>query len=291
MKRELFFGFIASLAVVGCTTQSPVATVISEGLKFCEGSITYGASTLVTNFGADELNPLNSEGKGYVMQINGDKTEVFIPNDGSLSAPKGMAIQGDYLYIADVGKVVVYNLKERNKAPQTISMPDDNVYVNDIAISGQVAYISVTNTGKIFKLDITTPEALDVSMLSEYANVVGANGLFIEGNKMYVASYPANGTTTSDNVIYVINDITTPTVEKLITREGQYDGVATYEGKLYFTNWVNGEVGYVDLKTNEVKLVEIKDIVFKGAADITIKDGVLYIPDLPSSVVVAFPLK
>lgn len=56
-------------------------------------------------------------------------------------------------------------------------MPEGNLFVNDIVISGSSAYVSVTNTGKIFKLDLSTPDALNASMLSEYASVPGANGL------------------------------------------------------------------------------------------------------------------
>lgn len=295
MNKRIIFMLLASVAIAGCAKDkkapSKEATILSKGMKFCEGSVAYGSSVLVTNFGTSELNPLNTQGMGYVMQINGDSTETFIATDGHLSAPKGMAIANNHLYIADVGKIVVYNLKDKAASPQTIVMPEGNLFVNDIVISGSSAYVSVTNTGKIFKLDLSTPDALNANMLSEYASVPGANGLVLIGNQLYIASYPADGKTTSDNVIYTIADIASPVVEKFITRQGQYDGLAHYKNKLYFSSWINGEIGSVDLATKEVKLMEVKGVELSGPADITILNDVLYIPNLPSSEVAVIALQ
>lgn len=305
ITQRFFWVLAATLTALSCseaesTTAAPSAKamVISAGLKFCEGSVAYGNSLLVSNFGTTVLNPLNTEGKGYIVKVDGAKSEVFIAADGHLSGPKGMAISGDRLFIADVGKdagkdvgkVVVYNLKNKAEAPQSISLPEGNLYANDVVISGQMAYISVTNTGKIFKLDISKPEALSAAALSEYATVVGANGLLLDNKQMYIASYPADGVTTADNVIYIIRDLANPNPEKFITREGQYDGVAIHGDKLYFSSWVNGEIGYVDLMTKSVEIMPIEGAKLTGPADITILQNKLYIPNLPASEVVVVPL-
>lgn len=297
MTQRLFLVLAATLTALSCSETEPTvaaspvkATVISSGLKFCEGSVVYGNSLLVSNFGTTDLNPLNTEGKGYIVKVDGAKSEVFIAADGHLSGPKGMAISEDRLFIADVGKVVVYNLKNKAEAPQSITLPDGNLYANDVVISGSTAYISVTNTGKIFKLNLSKPEALSAADLSEYATVVGANGLLLDNKRMYIASYPADGVTTADNVIYIIGDLANPNPEKFITREGQYDGVAIAGNKLYFSSWVNGEIGYVDMTTKKVEIVLIEAAKLTGPADITILKDKLYIPNLPASEVVVIPL-
>lgn len=266
-----------------CKTHNSSPLVISKNIKYCEGSVVYKGRLLLSNFGTTELNPLNNEGKGYIMILDGDNTEIFISGNGNLNAPKGMAVSKNYLYIADVGKVVVYNLKEKYKTPQIIEMPKGNLFVNDIVVYGEKAYISVTDTDKIYSLDISNPKHLSSEDLSVFANVKGANGLVIDGKTMYIASYPANGKTTSENVIYKIKSISSPKVEKLFDRAGQYDGLAIKGNRLYFTNWVNGEVGYVNLINNKVELLNMNGVKITGPADISILNGKLYIPNLPSS--------
>ena len=162
--------------------------VITQGLKFCEGTVAYGSTILVSNFGSEVFNPINTEGKGYILSLENGALEMFISNDGVLSGPKGMAIADDYLYIADVGKVVVYDLKDKTAYPQVIEFPSTNRFVNDIVVKENIAYISVTNTGKIFQLNISNPANLSTDELTEYVDVPGANGLALDGNKMYIAS-------------------------------------------------------------------------------------------------------
>lgn len=270
---------------------TPPTTVITQGLRFCEGSVAHGSSLLVSNFGTTELNPLNTEGKGYIVKLTGNKAEVFIPADGNLSAPKGMAIGGDYLYIADVGKVVVYHLGTTPVFQMSIQLPEGNLFVNDIVVSGNFAYISVTNTGKIFKLDISNPANLTPAKLSLYVDVTGANGLLLNDKSLYIASYPADGNTTAENVIYKIADIGSPVVEKLFTCEGQYDGLAIKGNKLFFTNWVGPEIGYINLNNNQVTILPITGATLTGPADISLTGDKLYIPNLPSSEVIEIDTK
>lgn len=284
---------MAVVAFMGCSSVKKAprdfpATAITQNLKFCEGSVAYDSSLLISNFGTSELDPLNTQGKGYVAKLTSNDIQVFIPADGNLSAPKGMAISGDYIYIADVGKVVIYNLGDLSQAPQTVVFPEGNLFVNDIVVLDNYAYISVTNTGKLFRLDISTPSATDVSKLSEYTDIVGANGLLLSGSTMYVASYPADGKTTADNVIYVINNLADPIATPLISVQGQYDGLAIKDDKLFFSNWMGPAIGYVDLKDKTVHAMSLTGVSLTGPADITYLNGKLYIPNLPSGEVVVF---
>lgn len=297
MKRRLLLIFVVVLtSVSGIRAEKKIektphkTTVITSGIKFSEGSVIYENTLLVSNFGTKESDPMNNEGKGYISKINGTSSEIFIPADGNLSAPKGMAIVDNHLLIADIGKVVIYNLNKKKEKPQIITMPTGNVFVNDIAIAGKYAYITVTNTGKIFKFDTSNLSNTTSYQLEEYTSIIGANGLVIDGKKMYITSYPADGKTTTDNVIYIIEDMDTPQPKKLITRQGQYDGIALNGEKLYFSNWVNSEIGYIDLKTKEVSLITIDGAKLTGPADITIFQNKLYIPNLPSSEIVIISL-
>lgn len=262
-------------------------TVVSENIRYCESTYPYQDGLLIANFGTEELNPLNSEGKGYVLFWKDGKSEVLIPADGHLSAPKGMFLREDYLYICDVNKIVVYHLTDRSEQPQEITLPEGNLFVNDLAADGNNLYVSVTNTGKIFRIDITDPARPGTPQ--EWLSIAGPNGLLVRDGVMYVASYPADGVTKPEHVIYEVKNLEQPVVRKLTETAGQYDGIAfSKDGKsLIVTNWAPAQVSRLNLSDGSLSPLAIdlpQGLV--GPADITVRDGVIYIPDLPNSRVV-----
>ncbi|MFI3258511.1 MAG: hypothetical protein R3Y16_00270 [Rikenellaceae bacterium] len=291
MKNSLKMGIIA-LAITSTLTscidsESSAERVISEGLRFNESTLPYDGGLLVANFGCDELNPLNNEGRGYIAFLKGDKVSPFIPNDGILSAPKGMLIKGDYLLICDVNKLVAYKLSDLKAAPQVLPLGEGELFANDLTSKGDEIYFSVTNSGNIFKLRSSDLENLADAEPELWCNVVGANGLLISGSTLYVASYPADGVTTEANVIYAIRDLTSPRAERLTSKAGQWDGLAISEdgGTLYSSSWAPAEMVSIDIESGVVTPLDF-ETEFIGAADFSLVDGSLYIPDLPNSVVI-----
>ena len=209
MKRTT----LLALAALPLLAQAQLpTTVVDSNIRYCESTLPYRDGVLIANFGTEQLNPLNSEGKGYILYFDGKTTKTVIPADGHLNAPKGMYLDGDdFLFIADVNKVVVYDLNTPTQ-PQTLQMPEGDLFVNDMAAADGTLYISVTNTDRIYSVDLNTAE----SHLKEWASVPGPNGIVIKDGAMYVASYPADGTTKADNVIYRIADLKNPQPEAYI---------------------------------------------------------------------------
>lgn len=272
------------------------------GLKYCEGTTVYRNHILVSNFGEiGELDPLNNQGKGYIMSlgVNGD-SKVLIPCDGTLSAPKGMEVVGGNLYIADVGKVVVYNLNKPNSKPQIVKLPDEDLFANDMVSIGNIVLVSVTNTGNIYGIDISNPKELEGQTPKLMGNVSGANGMVVNDHMIYIASYNPSGVPTEENVIYAIDILAeNGGLTKLIPNlpAGMYDGIALSDDKstLFFTTWANpnSEAALYFYKldgSNAYRKVDMGDIKPHGPADISIKNGYIYIPDLPQSVVYRLPL-
>ena len=195
MKKILSAMFVCLSISLSAQT---VKGVVNEGLRFCESTYPYQGGILVANFGTAELNPLNTEGKGYIAFYKDGKTQVMVPADGNLSAPKGMFIRQDYLYVCDVNKIVVYHLTDKAEKPKVISLPEGNLFVNDLAADGNYLYASVTNTDRIFRLDISNPA--QPGQPEEWLQISGPNGLLVRDGMMYVASYPADGVTKAENV-------------------------------------------------------------------------------------------
>lgn len=227
MKRTT----LLALAALPLLAQAQLpTTVVDSNIRYCESTLPYRDGVLIANFGTEQLNPLNSEGKGYILYFDGKTTKTVIPADGTL-------------------------------------------------------YISVTNTDRIYSVDLNTAE----SHLKEWASVPGPNGIVIKDGAMYVASYPADGTTKADNVIYRIADLKNPQPEAYINIPGQYDGISfSADGEyVYFTNWQPAGISKMNLKTRKVTelALDLKTPLI-GPADISVAHGNIYIPDLPNSRVV-----
>lgn len=277
------------------TTSGQVYTV-TEGIRFNEGTLPLkNGSILLTNFGTETLNPLNQEGKGYVVLLD-KQSKVLFPASGTLNAPKGMAVKDDCLFIADVGCVVVYNLKKPDLNPVKITFPEGDLFVNDIVALDNFLLVSVTNTGRLYMLDVKNCNDIwspNCPKPQKVADIPGANGLTEHEGTLYIASYDPTENPGEQNVIYAV-DITNPSnkPENLLgNRPGQYDGVAVSPDgtRLYFSNWKNAEgkaeVGYIDLRPEKDHAVTILDlgVELQGPADICISNGHLFIPDLPAN--------
>ncbi len=287
MKKTLLVMTAAVLAMAcGDKNRTAEVVVLTDGISYPESVALNDTVLYVANFGSSRLDPLNDEGKGYILAFAGADTvsRMLVPPSGILSAPKGMQVKNDNLYVADVNKLVIYDLENLDVAPGIINLPQGENYVNDLAFNGDDLYITVTNSGNIYMMDVEDPD----DSLKVVANVPGANGIAFKGNTAYVASYPPDGNTSADNVIYVIEDVANPIPVKLSDRQGHYDGLAVAEDDnlLYFTNWVDGEVGCIDLSNNEVSMVDLGGVKLGGPARLIEADGVLYIPDLPNNRVV-----
>ena len=296
-KRVSTLFMLVVCALAACTHQSSTPTQgfspLGDKIKFCESVLTHGDTVLVASFGSKELNPLNNEQKGYILIFKDTLSQIFIPAKGYLSAPKGMLIVNDHLFVADVGKMMVFNLSDTSAAPQTVTFPEGELFINDLALepSTQTLYITVTNTGNIYSLNVSDPALASETPLCFYTNVPGANGIVIDSNAMWIASYPADGVTTPDNVIYHIPSIASPQIIPVFDRPGQYDGLALSPDKttLYFTNWTGPEVGCVNLNSGKVSILPVTDSL-TGPARIQLQDNILYIPDLPGSQVIRYQL-
>lgn len=291
--RRMKFIAVAVLAVVmsvpamSQTDGGKPVEVVCEGIRFCESTYPYDGGVLIANFGTEQLNPLNTEGKGYILHYKNGQTRTLIAADGYLNAPKGMFLRDHYLYVCDVNKILVYDLKQVGKTPITINLPEGHLFVNDLAANGNDLYASVTNTDQIFNIDITDPAHPGAAQ--EWATVPGPNGLLMGENVLYVASYPADGQTGEQHVIYRIDNLKDPEPVKLVTVTGQYDGIAFSSDRksLYVTNWAPAGLTRIDLKTGNMTPVAVTlEQGLSGPADITVSGGKIYIPDLPASRVV-----
>ena len=256
MKYKKMIGLLVVLAMVACVREKDVLT---RNLQICNSVCPYQDGLLITNWGIDSIDPLNREGKGYIAFHKEGVTSILISADGTLSAPKGMAVKDDYLFVADVNKVVVYNLNETSDQPQVISFPEGNDFVSDVAIVGNVLLAAVTNTSSIYALDISNLAHIDVGSLAVYAVVPGATSLCVSDYHLFIGSSTTYGEPTEFNVIYMIDDLSNPVAQPMTHRIGQYQDLAlTPDGEsLYFIDKNSDKLGRLEFATGVVDFMAV----------------------------------
>jgi hypothetical protein len=111
----------------------------------------------------------DADGKGGVANLNADGTGLDQTWVTGLNAPKGMALIGKRLYVADIKEVVVINTKN-GKIEKKIAI-EGAAGLNDITVSDKgIVYVSDSRTAKIWRIDSDVPTLY-------LENMKGVNGL------------------------------------------------------------------------------------------------------------------
>lgn len=97
----------------------------------------------------------DDDGNGGIGVMNPDGTNYNGTWITGLSAPKGMGVIGNKLYVADITRVVVIDIK-KGAIIKTIPVPGSE-NLNDITIGKKVVYISDSKAGKIWQLKKDQP--------------------------------------------------------------------------------------------------------------------------------------
>ena len=104
MKKAKFTAVIGmavmmSIPVASLAGNEKQVEIVNENIRYCESTYPYNGGILIANFGTEQLNPLNAEGKGYILYYKNGKMDTLVPADGNLNAPKGMFMRDNQLYI------------------------------------------------------------------------------------------------------------------------------------------------------------------------------------------------
>ncbi len=118
----------------------------------------------------------DDDGKGGIATMNPDGSKYNGTWITGLSAPKGMGIIGNRLYVADITRVAVIDIS-KNVIEKTIIIPGAE-NLNDVTIGNGAVFISDSKAGKIWQLKNNKP----VLYLD---NAPRTNGLKFIGNELY----------------------------------------------------------------------------------------------------------
>ena len=222
-------------------------------------------------------NPWEKDNNGFVSMLSTSGEILELEWVTGFSGPKGMAIVGNTLFVADLDELVLIDIEKEEIREKIVVKGAEGM--NDITPDGKGGvYMSDSPAGKIFHF--SNGEAVEF-----IPDAPGRpNGLFVDQGRLLTAFSSA-----SEFVSYNIN-----TLEKTIiaTEIGSGDGVTpTNEKDTYLVSDWQGEVFIINTSGMKQSLLRTKDDG-KNTADIWFIPEVqtLLVPTFFDNRIVAFEL-
>lgn len=292
------FAAVVVVAVCGLGSRAGAHTPAEAvGFEFPESVYWDGAggAFYVSNFGGDEFDPVGREEDGYLSKLSGEGEVEAAEWVTGLRSPKGIRRSGDFLYVADVGQVVVVDI-EAAAIETTIDLDAVGAeFPNDVAVDDETGdvYVSDMLGNAIFRLPADpekkakpTPE-----VWLESPDLESPNGLYVDDGVLLVAAFgrdldPKTFQPEDPGRVLTV-DLETKEIAPYADMEpipgAQLDGLEKLGDTLVVTDNPGGRVLLID-PAGEVTEAAAD---MPGAADLGLRRGdrVAAIPDLDSNVV------
>ena len=288
LSRSLFLGLTVIATACGDTADRGAATDSADARDSAAASArgasgTDSAATRVASIGGfntpesvkydSELdvyfvsningNPSAKDGNGYIARIRPDSAGATTvvdtlarggQNGVTLNGPKGMAIVGDTLWVADIDAVRGFN-RRTGQPTRTVNLASmQATFLNDIAVGpGDTLYI--TDTGIRFAPDgsMGAPGKQRIFRVKDAARPTSA----IEGDSLGNPNGIAWDRTRS---AFLVGPFGAPSLmtwtsgassmQPLATGPGQYDGVEILgDGRVVVSSWADSSVHVVNGST------------------------------------------
>lgn len=177
-----FFSALFVVATCSCIAQSPQPLIkrweTDSTLRVPE-SVLYYAPENVLFVSLIDGKSDEKDLKGFIAKVSTRGKIIQRDWAMNLSAPKGMGIYQNTLYVADLTEVVSINLKT-GKVSNRIPVAGA-IFLNDITIDDSgIIYVSDSRTGKVHRIQGTT-------VSTHLENKMGVNGLLIDGDNLILA--------------------------------------------------------------------------------------------------------
>jgi sugar lactone lactonase YvrE len=149
---------VAALACLACAKDKPAAETPPAGTKLGETagmnvpeSVRYDAELDVYFVSNVNGNPSQKDNNGFIARVLADSTSVVTmlveggKNGATLNAPKGMAINGDTLFVADITALRMFDRKTGASLGAIELSSQRATFLNDVTVGPDGIYI--TDTG------------------------------------------------------------------------------------------------------------------------------------------------
>jgi hypothetical protein len=275
MKKRLFTGALIMVNLLSYAQEHQlVKKWETDTLLKVPESVLYDAGNKVLYVTNIDGQPWEKDNKGSVGKVGLDGKIITVDWVSGFQAPKGMALYKNNLYVADVDKVGVIDIK-KGTLSQTITV-EGALALNDITVDKKgVLYVSDSKNKKVHRI-----ENGQVTLWLE--NLKGPNGVLVQGNDLFVLD--------AGGLYKVEND---RSLTKLADgMEGGTDGLEHVKGKDYLVSCWAGSIWYVNGDGTKQNLLDTREQKI-NTADIgyDAKNRIVYVPTFWKNKIVAYELK
>ncbi|MDP4265323.1 MAG: hypothetical protein Q8941_22545 [Bacteroidota bacterium] len=275
MKARLLF-LPAVVCLINISTSYCQQTI--SGFEAPESVIRSGDKLFVSNIGGEKPNPTALDSNGFISELSVDGKIISQKfQKGVLNGPKGLAIVKDVIYVADINRVVGFNIRS---GEQSFELGIKAILLNDLCkVDDKHIAVSETMSGRVLLIDLTDKS------IRFLGTVEGANGLTYDGKKgMLYAN--GMGVNMSGGKIYSkeLRSQDTVFTELPNSPTGIFDGLEIYDNNhLLASDWVSftskkGRLIVYDLDKHTTTSYDVD----AGPADITYdrSSNTVYIPQM-----------
>ena len=230
--------------------------------------------------------PNDKDGNGFISIVSLDGRIIQEKWITGLNAPKGLALHGRTLYVADIDELVEINIDNGNLIKYKVN---DAKFLNDVAASdnGDV-YVSDMVLNRIHKLSNN-----DFSIWLETAELENPNGLHFTEDDIIVGCWGkmTDGFATDVPGHLKRISLSSKNISSIGdgTSVGNLDGVeGNDEIGFYVTDWFNGGLFHITAKGEATKLLELD----QGSADheLIIKKDLILIPMMKDNKLLSYKI-
>ncbi len=150
MKKSAFYIFIITLLLQYHLLH---AQQISNGFSMPESITSNGKRFFVSNQGQE---PMSKDGDGFISEIDAGGKIInlkFAPKTDVLNAPKGLVIAGNILYVADLERIVGFDINSGQTVFE-LTIPGAKL-LNDLCkIDDKTIAVTETVSSKVYSVDV-----------------------------------------------------------------------------------------------------------------------------------------
>jgi hypothetical protein len=274
-----------TIFLVSCSKS--ITKNIENPFGFCE----YNGGLLISNWNQSDYamstNKLSKK-NGFISYFKDGKNKVLIKK-GNLILPTAMAVKDDYLFVADLNRIVVFDLQNPENQIDEIVFSQKEILISDLLVLDDALFIPVRNLNIIYLLNISDPKHIRAALLP-YVEIQSPSSLLMVDYHMFIATNSYDENFIDENSIFIIDDLQNPNPQKLTHHSTLYQGMTfSADGtKILFTDYANhGQIGSFIFETGEISYEKISD-ENSCFTDLIMLDNKLYISDIINRKVIIF---
>jgi DNA-binding beta-propeller fold protein YncE len=269
---------IATAFAILTGMQSSYSQQTIPGFEAPESVIKSGDKLFVSNIGGATADPMALDSNGFISELSTDGKLIKRKfQKGILNGPKGLAIVKDVVYVADINRVVGFNM---HSGEQVFEVDIPAKMLNDLCtVDNNHLCVSETVSGRVLLIDLTNKS------IRFLGTITGANGVTYDekSGKLYAVGMGAN---MSGGKMFQKDMKSTDTLftELPASPTGIFDGLEMFDNNhLIASDWISftsktGRLIVYDLDNHTTQIYQVD----AGPADITYdrSSHMVYIPQM-----------